>query len=138
MYRQGQHAHPGVAQDFISEFFVGRQIGKAWKPRISHHAKLTHEPIPGGVPAREHSAGYCVNLACNASLHRPFRDTAFPAPITLCERRSDGTLILRSAHSLPAIAEKSFADFIPAWAASRGESRAFCERDRDGQWRAVT
>ena len=66
-----------------------------------------------------------------------YRPVRFPERRTLVERRADGSLILRSATLPPDIKEKSFADFIPAWAARRGNMAAFRERDAQGQWRSV-
>ena len=76
-------------------------------------------------------------LAARGAL-TPYRDTAFPQASTSCERRGDGTLILRSDHRLPDVHEKSVADFVPHWAAARGDTPAFCERAEDGAWRAIT
>ncbi|MDR6384136.1 feruloyl-CoA synthase [Paraburkholderia caribensis] len=70
-----------------------------------------------------------------AASYRPVR---IPERRTLVERRADGTLILRSATPPPDIAEKSFADFIPAWAAQRGNKPAFRERDACGEWRSLS
>ncbi|SDJ44781.1 feruloyl-CoA synthase [Paraburkholderia steynii] len=70
-----------------------------------------------------------------AASYRPVR---IPERRTLVERRADGTLILRSATPPPDIAEKSFADFIPAWAAQRGNKPAFRERDARGEWRSLS
>lgn len=68
----------------------------------------------------------------------PYRPVRFPERRPLVERRTDGTLILSSASSPPAITENSFADFIPAWAALRGDSPAFRERDENGAWRSIS
>ena len=70
-----------------------------------------------------------------AASYRPVR---IPERHTLVERRADGTLILRSATPPPDIAERSFADFIPAWAAQRGNRPAFRERDAHGDWRSLS
>lgn len=68
----------------------------------------------------------------------PYRPVRFPERRPLVERRADGTLILRSASATPAIAETSFADFIPGWAERRGDNLAFCERDENGAWRSIS
>jgi feruloyl-CoA synthase len=67
----------------------------------------------------------------------PYRPVRFPERRTLVERRADGTLILRSANPAPEIAQHSFADFIPVWAQSRGDTLAFSERDEQGAWRTI-
>ncbi|MBA2397679.1 MAG: feruloyl-CoA synthase [Bradyrhizobium sp.] len=66
-----------------------------------------------------------------------YRATAFPTPETICERRNDGTLILRSARQLPASPQKGFAGFIPQWAEQRSDTSAFCERSNSGAWRSI-
>ena len=68
----------------------------------------------------------------------PYRPVRFPERRPVIERRPDGTLILRSASAPPAIAENSFAAFIPFWAQHRGDNLAFCERDESGAWRSVS
>jgi feruloyl-CoA synthase len=67
-----------------------------------------------------------------------FRPVRIPARRTLVERRSDGSLILRSANPPPAIGQTSFADFVEGWATARGDTPAFCERDSDGAWRKLS
>lgn len=67
-----------------------------------------------------------------------YRPVRFPERRTLVEHRADGVLILRSANPPPNIPQISFADFIPAWAALRGDAPAFCERDANGDWRALS
>ncbi|WP_109481229.1 feruloyl-CoA synthase [Paraburkholderia sp. C35] len=67
-----------------------------------------------------------------------YRPVPIPERRTLVEQRADGTLILRSATLPPDIAEQSFADFIPAWAARRGHLPAFRERDARGEWRTLS
>jgi feruloyl-CoA synthase len=66
-----------------------------------------------------------------------YRPTAFPAPRTMCERRADGTLILRSLRPLPPFPHKGFSDLALQWAQSRKDVLAFCERDRAGRWQAI-
>ncbi|WP_411190996.1 feruloyl-CoA synthase [Paraburkholderia sp. B3] len=61
-----------------------------------------------------------------------------PARRTLVERRSDGSLILRSANPPPVIEQTSFADFVEGWAETRGDTPAFCERGSDGAWRKLS
>lgn len=68
----------------------------------------------------------------------PYRPVRFPERRPLVERRADGTLMLTSASAPPAIAQNSFADFVPAWAARRGDTPAFCERDENGAWRSIS
>ncbi|WP_434660153.1 feruloyl-CoA synthase [Paraburkholderia sp. A3BS-1L] len=67
-----------------------------------------------------------------------FRPVRLPSRQTLVERRSDGSLILRSANPPPAITQTSFADFIERWAAVRGDMTAFAERDSAGEWRRLS
>lgn len=67
----------------------------------------------------------------------PYRPVRFPERRILVERRVDGTLILRSATQPPQIEQCSFAEFIPLWAQSRGDTAAFSERDEQGAWRTV-
>ncbi len=56
-----------------------------------------------------------------------------------CERRSDGTLILRSPLTPKATGRTGFAGFIPHWASHRGDLPAFCERDaQSGEWKRIT
>ncbi|WP_321948757.1 feruloyl-CoA synthase [Paraburkholderia sp. J10-1] len=66
------------------------------------------------------------------------RPLPMPHRRTLVERRSDGSLILRPANPPPAIAQKSFVDFVEGWALTRGETAAFCERGSDGAWRRLS
>ena len=67
-----------------------------------------------------------------------YRAVPYPAPATRCERRADGTLILRSDRQPASVAQNSFAAFAPHWAERRGSMPAFCERDAQGAWRSVT
>ncbi|CAB3795655.1 2-succinylbenzoate--CoA ligase [Paraburkholderia caffeinitolerans] len=67
-----------------------------------------------------------------------FRPVRLPSRQILVERRSDGSLILRSANPPPAITQTSFADFIEDWAAVRGDTTAFAERDSTGEWRRLS
>lgn len=66
-----------------------------------------------------------------------FRQTAFPKPHTLCERRIDGTIILRSGRRLEDPPQKSFSDCVAGWAAKRGDLPAFRQRDSFGAWRTI-
>lgn len=68
----------------------------------------------------------------------PVRPVHLPLRRTLVERRSDGSLILRSANPPRAITQTSFADFLEDWANVRGETAAFCERGSDGAWRRLS
>ncbi|SAL46159.1 feruloyl-CoA synthase [Caballeronia peredens] len=73
----------------------------------------------------------------SGKIRSSYRSVPFPERRTLVERRADGTLILRSDRALPRIEERSFADFIPQWAETRGDTPAFCERDENGDWRSL-
>jgi feruloyl-CoA synthase len=77
-------------------------------------------------------------MADQSTTVAPYRPVRFPERRPLVEQRPDGTLILSSASAPPAIAENSFAAFIPAWAECRGDSPAFCERDEHGAWRSIS
>ena len=56
-----------------------------------------------------------------------------------CERRADGTLILRSPLAPKATGRTGFAGYIPHWASRRGDLPAFCERDaQSGEWKRIT
>ena len=77
-------------------------------------------------------------LEASGKVAPSYRPVRFPERRTLVERRSDGTLILRSERALPRIEQRSFADFIPLWAAQRGDTAAFCERDPNGAWRSLS
>jgi feruloyl-CoA synthase len=77
-------------------------------------------------------------LEASGKVAPSYRPVRFPERQTLVEHRADGTLILRSARALPRIEQRSFADFIPGWAAQRGDSAAFCERDEHGAWRSLS
>ncbi|ULU24168.1 feruloyl-CoA synthase [Dyella terrae] len=78
-----------------------------------------------------------ATLKVNECTAVPFRAVPFPQRKTLVERRADGSILLRSATQPPMLAEKSFAAFIPSWAAQRGQDAAFCERDANGAWRSI-
>ncbi|SAL45299.1 feruloyl-CoA synthase [Caballeronia arvi] len=77
-------------------------------------------------------------LEASGKVAPSYRPVRFPERKTLVERRADGTLILRSARALPCIEQRSFADFVPLWAANRGDTPAFCERDANGEWRSLS
>ncbi|WP_326539196.1 feruloyl-CoA synthase [Pseudorhodoferax sp.] len=66
------------------------------------------------------------------------RPTPYPRRSTLCERRADGTLILRSPVPPRPPAQLAFSGHIAGWAERRGDLPAFCERDAQGQWRRLT
>ncbi|MDM0025456.1 feruloyl-CoA synthase [Variovorax saccharolyticus] len=66
-----------------------------------------------------------------------YRPTPYTPRRILCERREDGTLILRSPEAPPPAGHLSFAGYIPHWAGRRGELPAFCERDASGAWRRI-
>ncbi len=67
-----------------------------------------------------------------------YRPVPYPKRQTLCERRADGTLILRSPKAAPTLAHNSFAGFIPQWATHRGDAPAICARDEHGAWRRLS
>jgi feruloyl-CoA synthase len=79
-------------------------------------------------------------LATDAVAPSParYRPVPYAARCTLCERRADGTLILRSPQSPKAVDCTGFAGAIARWAARRGDLPAFCERDAQGEWRRIT
>lgn len=82
-----------------------------------------------------------TTLTASSPAAAPFRPVRIPTRETLVERRSDGSLILRPAKAPPAIDALSFADFIEGWAARRGDTAAFCERDAshpDNAWRKLS
>ena len=67
-----------------------------------------------------------------------YRPVPYAARQTLCERRADGTLILRSPQPSKPAEHTGFAGAIARWAARRGDLPAFCERDAQGHWRRIT
>ncbi|MDM0072674.1 feruloyl-CoA synthase [Variovorax sp. J31P207] len=67
-----------------------------------------------------------------------YRPVPYAARQTLCERRADGTLILRSPQPSRPAGHTGFAGTIARWAARRGDLPAFCERDAQGEWRRIT
>lgn len=77
-------------------------------------------------------------LEASGKVSPSYRPVRFPERETLVERRADGTLILRSARALPRIEQRSFVDFVALWAARRGDTAAFCERDAQGEWRSLS
>jgi feruloyl-CoA synthase len=79
-----------------------------------------------------------TTLTADESTVAPYRPVRFPERRPLVERRTDGTLVLRSASPPLAMTQTSFADFIPAWAEQRGDTPAFCERDENGAWRSIS
>ncbi|MFC5606093.1 feruloyl-CoA synthase [Variovorax soli] len=66
-----------------------------------------------------------------------YRPTRMPQPHTLVERRPDGAMLLRSAHSVRQMEQISFAEFVPLWAQQRPEAPAFQERDGTQGWRGL-
>ncbi|MCY1206931.1 2-succinylbenzoate--CoA ligase [compost metagenome] len=69
----------------------------------------------------------------------PYRAVPYAIRQTLCERRADGTLILRSPLTPKATGRTGFAGYIPQWAERRGDVPAFCERDaHSGEWNRIT
>jgi feruloyl-CoA synthase len=77
-------------------------------------------------------------LEASGKVAPSYRPVRFPERKALVERRADGTLILRSARALPRIEQRSFVDFISLWAAQRGDTPAFRERDGNGAWRSLS
>jgi feruloyl-CoA synthase len=67
-----------------------------------------------------------------------YRAVSFPPAQTVCERRSDGSIVMRSARKPPKVKQSSFADWVPYWAERRAGSLALCERDANGEWRSLT
>ena len=67
-----------------------------------------------------------------------YRATRIRKLSTEVERRADGTLILRSADAVTPIEQRSPADFVPLWAATRGDCPALRERDAQGAWRSLS
>ncbi len=69
----------------------------------------------------------------------PYRAVPYAVRKTLCERRPDGTLILRSPLAPQTSDRIGFAGSIPHWASRRGDSPAFCERDaKTGEWKRLS
>ncbi|MGJ7524935.1 MULTISPECIES: feruloyl-CoA synthase [unclassified Variovorax] len=67
-----------------------------------------------------------------------YRAVPYAIRKAICERRADGTLILRSPLTPKATGRTGFAGFIPHWADRRGDLPAFCERDAQGEWKRIT
>jgi len=67
-----------------------------------------------------------------------YRATPFPKRQAQCERRPDGTLILRNVVSAPVPERIGFAGYVPQWAARTPDTNAFCERDAQGEWHCLT
>ncbi|RZL89443.1 MAG: feruloyl-CoA synthase [Variovorax sp.] len=67
-----------------------------------------------------------------------YRPVPYTPRQTVCERRADGTLILRSPKPLAPTGRTGFAGFIPQWAERRADAPAFCERDTQGDWRRIS
>jgi len=66
-----------------------------------------------------------------------YRPTRMTPPRTLVECRADGSMLLRSAHSVRQLEQVSFAEFVPLWAQQRPEAPAFQERDGTQGWRGL-
>lgn len=60
---------------------------------------------------------------------------AKPAPIVL--RRNDGTILVRSAHSLD-VPQIRIGDWLKQWAAKTPDQTLLAERNEDGAWRRIT
>ncbi|MEJ8821067.1 feruloyl-CoA synthase [Variovorax humicola] len=67
-----------------------------------------------------------------------YRPVPYQIRKALCERRADGTLILRSPVVPKDTGRTGFAGFIPHWAERRGNVPAFNERDAQGEWKRLT
>ncbi|HSW20052.1 MAG TPA: feruloyl-CoA synthase [Ramlibacter sp.] len=69
-----------------------------------------------------------------------YRTVPYAIRKATCERRADGTLILRSARTPTPTGRTGFAGYIPHWASRRGDAPAFCERDAqgNGEWKHIT
>ena len=75
-------------------------------------------------------------LASQTATVPGYRTAPFPVPRTACERRPDGTIVLRSLHA-PVMAEQAcMADFAAQWAVTRPGQAAFCAWQGDG-WQAL-
>mgnify|MGYP003588049937 CR=1 FL=1 len=66
------------------------------------------------------------------------RPGVLPRLRTLVEHHADGSILMSSADPLPAMPQRSFAEFVPQWAQQRASQPALCERDPSGQWRRIT
>jgi feruloyl-CoA synthase len=67
------------------------------------------------------------------TIDRPFRKVGFREPSVEIERRSDGTLILKSGPPLPT-RRSCTTDWLEYWAAVRPTSPMLVQRNRDGAW----
>jgi feruloyl-CoA synthase len=67
------------------------------------------------------------------TIERPFRAVGFREPTVEIERRSDGTLILRSGPPLPPT-RSCTTDWLEHWAAVRPASPMLVQRNREGEW----
>ena len=63
--------------------------------------------------------------------------TQLAPPRTLCERRPDGSLLLRSPEPLGDHA-RCIGEWVEQWARDTPEALALAERDAGGDWRRVT
>ena len=80
-----------------------------------------------------------TTLANQATATVRYRAVPYAVRQSICERRADGTLILRSPLAPKATGRTGFAGYIPHWASRRGELPAFCERDaRSGAWTRIS
>ncbi|MEJ8858201.1 feruloyl-CoA synthase [Variovorax robiniae] len=82
-----------------------------------------------------------TTLAAEALVPAPVRYRPVPYEIrkAVCERRADGTLILRSPLTPKPTGRTGFAGFIPHWASKRGDLPSFCERDaQSGEWKRLS
>lgn len=66
-----------------------------------------------------------------------YRDTPLRRSPQACERRTDGTLLLRALDAPVDVPAKGFSDFVSKWARSVGTLTAFAQRDESGAWRSI-
>src|ERR1700726_3865216 len=67
----------------------------------------------------------------------PFRTVLLGPPDVVVERRSDGAIVLRSPHSLPAYPQK-LTERLVHWAKATPERVFLAQRDASGAWRTLT
>ena len=67
----------------------------------------------------------------------PFRPLTYVKPQAEIERRSDGTILLRSPITLGET-QHNIASYLRLWSQVAPQRPMFAERDRDGTWRRVT
>src|SRR6202030_1756555 len=72
-----------------------------------------------------------------ASAKPPLRPVLLGPPDVVVERRSDGTIMLRSPHSLPAYPQK-LTERLVRWAKVAPDRVFLAQRDASGAWRTLT